>query len=94
MQRRRDVEIERSAHELAPVLAGQRFLFGGDLNTSLLYDSDSSTDNARLFQTSTASATRAYPHAIDQEVQRSSPAGTPDRSRSTTCSPIPPPKQR
>jgi endonuclease/exonuclease/phosphatase family metal-dependent hydrolase len=43
-------EIEPSAHELAPVLAGQRFLFGGDLNTSLLYDSDSSTDNARLFE--------------------------------------------
>lgn len=42
-------EIEPIAHEMAPVLAEKRFVLGGDLNSSRLFDSGKNTSNARLF---------------------------------------------
>lgn len=43
-------EIEVIAHELKPVLAGNEFLFGGDLNASLLSDTPEKPYEARLFE--------------------------------------------
>lgn len=43
-------EIEVIAHELKPVLAGKQFLFGGDLNASLLSDTPGKTYEATLFE--------------------------------------------
>jgi hypothetical protein len=43
-------EIEVIAHELKPLLAGKEFLFGGDLNSSLLFDKPGKPNEARLFE--------------------------------------------
>ena len=43
-------EVEPIAHELKTVLAGRQFVFGGDLNSSLLFDKAQGGENARLFE--------------------------------------------
>lgn len=43
-------EIEPIAHELRPVLDGRQFVLGGDLNSSLLFDTARKSDNAKLFE--------------------------------------------
>jgi hypothetical protein len=43
-------EIEAIAHELAPVLATHRFVAGGDLNSSLLFDKKPGGQEEQLFK--------------------------------------------
>lgn len=43
-------EVEPMVRELRPVLNQQQFVFGGDLNSSLLFDNGRDDANARLFE--------------------------------------------
>lgn len=43
-------EIEPIAHELGSVLGGRQFVFGGDLNSSVLFDDGRAGENTRLFE--------------------------------------------
>lgn len=43
-------EIEVIAHELSPVVASHKFVFGGDLNSSLMFDKKPGGQEARLFE--------------------------------------------
>lgn len=43
-------EVEVIAHEVAPLLNGRDFVFGGDLNSSLLFDKRAGGQESRLFE--------------------------------------------
>lgn len=43
-------EIEAIAHELQPILAGKRFIVGGDLNSSLLMDRPGHYTESKIFE--------------------------------------------
>ena len=63
-------EIEVIAHELAPVLASHKFIFGGDLNSSLLFDKKAGGQEAQLFANlASLGFADLRPRHSEQEVQ-------------------------